>query len=137
MWISLTKNPMNPIMKKPTHTALASAVNSLRSGLVHFLTKCIESLANCFKGSMRTLYFMFRCNRVDKNIGFRARRIKRYMSSSFHITYLFESFFFRHFVGKLLKKSNKDGTRKYRCECKIIKKHQFESRARKCRCQSS
>jgi len=52
--MSLTKNPMNPMMQNPTPVACAIATNSLRSGLVHFLTKCMESLANCFKGSTKT-----------------------------------------------------------------------------------
>jgi hypothetical protein len=54
MWTSLTKKPMNPMMRKPTPVALAMRVNSLRSGLVHFLTKWIESLANCLSGSIKT-----------------------------------------------------------------------------------
>lgn len=54
MCTSLTKNPMNPMIEKPTPTALAIVVNSLRSGLVHFFTKCMESLANCRRGSIAT-----------------------------------------------------------------------------------
>ena len=54
MCISLTKNPMKPIIKKPTPVARAMAMNSFRSGLVHFLTKCMESLANCLRGSTNT-----------------------------------------------------------------------------------
>ena len=54
MWTNLTKNPINPMMEKPTPTAFAMEVNSLRSGLVHFFTKCMESFANCRRGSMAT-----------------------------------------------------------------------------------
>lgn len=54
MWISFTKNPINPIMQNPTPTARAMAKNSLRSGFVHFFTRCILSFANCFSGSMST-----------------------------------------------------------------------------------
>lgn len=54
MCTSLTKNPMKPMIEKPTPTAFAIAKNSLRSGLVHFFTKCIESLANWRRGSMAT-----------------------------------------------------------------------------------
>jgi len=51
MWISLTKNPMNPIMANPMAVAIAIFWNSFLSGFVHLLTKRIESLANCRPGS--------------------------------------------------------------------------------------
>lgn len=42
------------MIKKPTPVALAILVNSFRSGLVHFFTRWMESLANCFSGSIKT-----------------------------------------------------------------------------------
>jgi len=50
MCTSFTKNPMKPIIRKPIPVALAIAVNSFLSGFVHFLQRCIESLANCLRG---------------------------------------------------------------------------------------
>ena len=40
------------MIKNPTPVARAMAVNSFRSGLVHFFTKWMESLANCRSGSI-------------------------------------------------------------------------------------
>ena len=42
------------MIKNPIPVALAMLVNSFLSGLVHFLTKWTESLANCFSGSIKT-----------------------------------------------------------------------------------
>lgn len=55
MWISLTKNPMNPMIAKPTAVAMAIFSYSLQSGFVHLLTNLIESFANCFAGSANML----------------------------------------------------------------------------------
>jgi hypothetical protein len=90
MWISLTKNPIKPIIRNPIPTARAIAVNSLRSGLVHFLTKCIESLANCFNGSIKTYYGEEKAKlQQSETSGPTQEQIK-------YITHLLESFFFRH-----------------------------------------
>merc|ERR550532_3505593 len=51
MWMSLTKNPMKPMMAKPIAVAMAIFWNSFLSGLVHLLTSLIESLVNCLAGS--------------------------------------------------------------------------------------
>merc|ERR1719209_2312733 len=62
MWMSLTKNPMKPMMAKPIAVAIAIFVNSFRSGFVHLFTNRAESLANCMHGSnciMRTSMVVF------------------------------------------------------------------------------
>ena len=38
MWMSLTKNPMKPMMAKPMAVAMAIFENSFLSGLVHLFT---------------------------------------------------------------------------------------------------
>merc|ERR1711992_262749 len=43
---------MKPMMAKPIAVAVAIFWNSFLSGLVHLLTRRIESLANCLTGSM-------------------------------------------------------------------------------------
>ena len=43
MCTSLTKKPTKPMIRKPIIVADAMRANSFRSGLVHFLTRCIES----------------------------------------------------------------------------------------------
>lgn len=53
--ISLTKNPMNPIMANPIAVAIAIFSNSRLSGFVHLLTRRMESLANDFAGSTTRL----------------------------------------------------------------------------------
>lgn len=69
MWISLTKKPIKPIMAKPIAVAKAIFLNSLRSGLVHFLTRRYESLKNCFPGSTNlfTWSIIFDENYLKKN----------------------------------------------------------------------
>ena len=44
------------IRRAATEVAHAMRVNSLRSGLVHFFTRCTESLMNCFKGCTITAF---------------------------------------------------------------------------------
>lgn len=51
MWMSLTKNPMNPIIQKPIAVARAIFWNSRRSGFVHLLINLIESFVNARAGS--------------------------------------------------------------------------------------
>lgn len=51
MWMSLTKNPMNPIIQKPIAVAIAIFWNSRRSGFVHLLISLIESFVNARAGS--------------------------------------------------------------------------------------
>ena len=87
MWISLTKNPMNPIMANPMAVAIAIFWNSkgldkslvpifLRliqfkpflSGFVHLLTKRIESLANCRPGSTNDITWSMSCLKVYLNL---------------------------------------------------------------------
>ena len=48
--MSFTKNPTNPMTMNPRPVRVAILLNSLRSGLVHFLTRRYESLANSFTG---------------------------------------------------------------------------------------
>ena len=48
--MSFTKNPTNPMTMNPIPVRVAILLNSLRSGLVHFLTRRYESLANSFTG---------------------------------------------------------------------------------------
>ena len=43
MCTSLTKKPTKPMIKNPIIVADAMRANSFRSGLVHFLTRWIES----------------------------------------------------------------------------------------------
>uniref|UniRef100_A0A0E9XKE5 Uncharacterized protein n=1 Tax=Anguilla anguilla TaxID=7936 RepID=A0A0E9XKE5_ANGAN len=49
--MSLTKNPMNPIIAKPIAVAMAIFWNSFLSGLVHLFTSLMESFTNCRLGS--------------------------------------------------------------------------------------
>lgn len=49
--ISLTKNPMNPIIQNPIAVATAIFLNSFLSGFVHLFTNLRESLANFCPGS--------------------------------------------------------------------------------------
>ena len=51
IWISLTKNPMNPIIQNPTPVAIAIRTNSLRSGFVHFLINMILFFPKSVNGS--------------------------------------------------------------------------------------
>ena len=51
IWMSLTKNPMKPIIENPIAVAIAIFWNSLRSGFVHLFTRRNESFANSFAGS--------------------------------------------------------------------------------------
>jgi hypothetical protein len=46
MWISFTKNPMKPMMAKPTAVAVAVFMNSFRSGFVHFASNLLLLTAN-------------------------------------------------------------------------------------------
>lgn len=55
MWMSLTKNPMKPMMQNPIAVAIAIFWNSRRSGFVHRFTKRIESLANKRPGSQKLI----------------------------------------------------------------------------------
>lgn len=55
MWMSLTKNPMKPMIQKPMAVAIAIFWNSRRSGFVHRFTKRIESLANRRAGSQNLM----------------------------------------------------------------------------------
>ena len=48
--MSFTKNPTNPMTMNPIPVRVAILLNSLRSGLVHFLMRRYESLANSFTG---------------------------------------------------------------------------------------
>lgn len=52
IWISLTKNPMKPIMQKPMAVAIAIFWNSFLSGFVHRLTRRILSFVNWRPGSV-------------------------------------------------------------------------------------
>lgn len=63
IWISLTKNPMKPMMQKPIAVAIAIFWNSLRSGFVHRFTNRSESLANKRAGSQNliTWSILFDC----------------------------------------------------------------------------
>lgn len=51
MWMSFTKNPMNPMMQNPMAVAIAIFWNSRRSGFVHLLISLKESLAKARPGS--------------------------------------------------------------------------------------
>lgn len=51
MWMSLTKNPINPIIQNPIAVARAIFWNSRRSGFVHLLINLIESFVNARAGS--------------------------------------------------------------------------------------
>lgn len=51
IWMSLTKNPMKPIMQKPIAVARAIFWNSRRSGFVHLLINLIESFVKARAGS--------------------------------------------------------------------------------------
>jgi len=46
MWMSLTKNPMKPMMLNPMAVAIPILLNSRRSGFVHLFTSRRESLMN-------------------------------------------------------------------------------------------
>ena len=43
MWINFTKNPMNPMTRKPTIVAVPILANSFISGFVHRCTSRFES----------------------------------------------------------------------------------------------
>lgn len=51
MCMSLTKNPMKPMIANPIAVAMAIFWNSFLSGLVHLFTSRIESFTNCRLGS--------------------------------------------------------------------------------------
>ena len=53
MCTSLTKKPTKPMIKNPIIVADAIRANSLRSGFVHFFTKCMESCVGDVSASRR------------------------------------------------------------------------------------
>lgn len=55
MCISLTKNPINPMMAKPMAVAMAIFWNSLRSGFVQRLMSLMESFDSCLNGSTNAI----------------------------------------------------------------------------------
>lgn len=55
IWMSLTKNPMKPMIQKPMAVAIAIFWNSRRSGFVQRFTKRSESLANKRPGSQNLI----------------------------------------------------------------------------------
>jgi len=56
------------MIKNPTPVARAMEVNSFRSGLVHFFTKWIESLANCRSGSISNSWIPSCCPMIFYDI---------------------------------------------------------------------
>lgn len=76
MWISLTKNPMKPMIQKPMAVAMAIFWNSRRSGFVHRLINRIESLAKTRPGSQNFTTWsivQFNCNQIFMFNQFRFR----------------------------------------------------------------
>lgn len=61
IWMSLTKNPMKPMMQKPMAVAIAIFWNSRRSGFVQRFTKRSESLANKRPGSQNLISWSISC----------------------------------------------------------------------------
>lgn len=63
IWMSLTKNPIKPIMQKPMAVAIAIFWNSRRSGFVQRFTNRNESLANRRAGSQNlttwSIFYLF------------------------------------------------------------------------------